>query len=261
MRGVGLIRGGQAGTFNAPYFDSTDPEDRNNDQLYGALSYFKSTSSAGTHDVKFGAERFSVIRTGGNSQSATGFVFLTDFLTTADGRPVLDANGELIPVFTSSPVGPGLTPFTRLQNWIPSRGSTLDITIDSFFVNDRWALNDHWSFNIGIRHEQVKSEATGDIVGVDTSVTVPRLGVVFDPRGDGKFKFDATYAEYSGRYNPSIIGTNGPVGQPSLITFQYVGPTGQGTNFDPASTSTTTWSPASTCRRRTSASRMGCRRR
>ena len=231
MRGVALIAGGQAGTFNAPYFDSTDPEDRNNDQLYGALSYFLSSANLGTHDFKLGAESFTVTRTGGNSQSATGFVFLTDFRAVG-GVPQLDANGRLIPVFTSSPIGG--TPFTRLQQWIPTRGAVLDITTDSYFLNDRWTLNNHWAFNLGIRHEQVKSEATGGLIGVDTSTTVPRLGVVFDPRGDGKWKFDATYSEYAGRYNPSIIGTNGPVGQPSLIQYQYVGPTGQGRDFAPA---------------------------
>ncbi len=231
MRGVGLIPGGLAGTFNAPYFDATDPEDRNNDQLYGALSYFLGTDKLGTHDLKFGAESFTVTRTGGNSQSASGFVFLTDFRASG-GSPVLDANGELIPVFTRSPIGG--TPFTRLQNWIPTRGAELDVTTDSFFINDRWTLNERWSFNLGVRHEQVESEATGGIFGVDTDTTVPRLGVMFDPKGDGQWKFDATYSEYSGRYNPSIIGTNGPVGQPSLITYQYIGPTGQGTNFAPA---------------------------
>ena len=231
MRGVGLIPGGLAGTYNAPYFDSTDPEDRNNDQLYGAASYYLATDNVGTHDLKAGLESFTVTRTGGNSQSATSFVFLTDFKA-AGGSPVYDANGELIPVFTRSPVGG--TPFTRLQNFIPTRGAELDVTTDSIFINDRWTLNDHWSFNLGIRHEMVDSEATGNIFGIDTDTTVPRLGAMFDPKGDGTWTFDATYSEYSGRYNPSVIGTNGPVGNPALVTYQYVGPTGEGTNFAPA---------------------------
>ncbi len=231
MRGQGLLPGSSTGTYNHPYFDSTDPEDRNNDQLYGALSYFWAAPKAGTHDFKLGAERFTVTRTGGNSQSASGFVFLTDFKT-AGGQPVLDSSGQLIPVFTTSPLDK--TAFTRVQQWIPTRGAELDITTDSYFLNDRWALNDHWAFNLGIRHERVKSVATGDLVGVDTTSTVPRIGVSFDPMADGKYKFDATYSEYSGRYNPSIIGTNGPVGNPSLITMQYLGPTGEGTDFAPA---------------------------
>ncbi|MCL4838318.1 MAG: TonB-dependent receptor [Thermoanaerobaculia bacterium] len=231
MRGVALLPGTNAGTFNAPYFDATDPEDRNNEQLYGSLSWFLSSETWGSHDLKAGAERFTVIRTGGNSQSASGYVFLTDYKAVG-GQPVYDANGRLIPVFTNSPVGG--TSFTRLQNWIATRGAELDITTDSYFVNDRWNLNKNWSFNIGLRYEQTRSDATGGITGVDTDTLTPRLGISFDPRGDGKFKFDATYAEYGGRYNPSIIGRNTPVGNPAQILYQYVGPTGEGVDFAPA---------------------------
>jgi hypothetical protein len=232
-RHFGLLPGTAAGggTFVAPYFDSTDPEDRDNKQMYAALSYFWAPRRFGSHDIKVGAERFSVIRTGGNSQSATGYVFSTDYKA-AGGAPVLDSSGRMIPVYTSSPVGG--TPYTRLTQWIPTRGAALDITTDSFFFNDRWNLNTQWSFSLGIRHEQTTSEATGGIVGVDTTTTDPRIGVMFDPFRDGRFKFDATYGRYSGRYNPSIIGRNTPVGNPASITMQYIGPSGEGRAFAPA---------------------------
>lgn len=232
-RHFGLLPGTAAGggTFNAPYFDSTDPEDRDNEQIYAALSYFWAPPNLGSHDIKFGVERFTVIRTGGNSQSATGFVFLTDYKATG-GSPVLDSSGRMIPVYTSSPIGG--TPFTRLTQWIPTRGAELDITTDSFFLNDRWNLSTQWSFNFGVRHEQTTSEATGGIVGVDTTTTDPRVGISFDPLRDGRFKLDATYGRYSGRYNPSIIGRNTPVGNPASISFQYTGPSGEGRGFAPA---------------------------
>ncbi|HEY0593074.1 MAG TPA: TonB-dependent receptor, partial [Thermoanaerobaculia bacterium] len=114
------------------------------------------------------------------------------------------------------------------------RGAELDITTDSYFINDRWNLSSQWSFSLGVRHEQTRSEATGGIVGVDTNTTDPRIGVMFDPLRDGRFKFDATYGRYSGRYNPSIIGRNTPVGNPASITMQYVGPSGEGRGFAPA---------------------------
>ncbi|HEY0592058.1 MAG TPA: TonB-dependent receptor, partial [Thermoanaerobaculia bacterium] len=165
-RHFGLLPGTAAGggTFVAPYFDSTDPEDRDNEQMYAALSYFWAPPRLGSHDIKLGAERFTVVRTGGNSQSATGFVFSTDYKA-AGGSPVLDSEGRMIPVYTSSPVGG--TPFTRVTQWIPTRGAELDITTDSYFINDRWNLSSQWSFSLGVRHEQTRSEATGGIVGVD----------------------------------------------------------------------------------------------
>lgn len=216
--------GNVAGTFNAPYFDATDPEDRNNDQLSGSLSYFLTSDRLGSHDIKVGAERFTVTRTGGNGQSATDYVFYTGYAVNGS-TPVLDANGRLIPVFRQVA--------TRLGWWVPTRGAQLDITTDSFFINDRWDVNDRLTLNLGIRHEIVESEATGGIVGVDTDTTVPRLGLSYDPLGNGKYKIDVTYAEYAGRYNPAIIGGNSPVGSPALLYGYYVGPEGQGRDFAP----------------------------
>ena len=68
--------------------------------------------------------------------------------------PALDASGRLIPVFETG----------FLNQWIPERGSRLETNTQSLYVNDRWQLNDKWAFNLGVRYEQVDSEATGDIV-------------------------------------------------------------------------------------------------
>lgn len=217
------------GTFNAPYFDSTDPEDRNNEQLFGALSWF-TTAGAGSHDVKGGVERFTVTRTGGNSQSSTNYVFYTGYQV-INGVPQYDAGGSLIPVF--NPRQSGRTDDTRIAYWVASRGATLDIKTDSFFLQDRWDLDARWSFNIGIRHERVRSEATGGIEAVDTDTTVPRLGVTFDPLGSGRFKLDVTYAEYAGAYNPVFVGANSNVGNPNVLYGFYTGPAGAGRNFAP----------------------------
>ena len=50
--------------FNAPYFDATDPEDRNNEQLAGSVSYFLTTSKTGSHDVKAGVGALQLERHG-----------------------------------------------------------------------------------------------------------------------------------------------------------------------------------------------------
>ena len=75
--------------FNAPYFDATDPEDRNNEQLAGCVSYFLTTSRGGSHDVKGGWERFNSSDKGGNSQTSTGYVYWTPYLTSG-GEPVCE---------------------------------------------------------------------------------------------------------------------------------------------------------------------------
>jgi hypothetical protein len=211
--------------YNAPYFDATDPEDRNNRQMSGALSYFLSTRSLGKHDIKVGFENYRSTRTGGNSQSPTNFVFYTDYLTDAAGKPVFDSNGFVIPVFT-----PGVS---QLQNWIAQRGSQIDLTTNSAYVNDKWSLNNHWSFNVGVRAEWAKGEASSGVQPVDASRIVPRLGAAFDVRGDGRFKLEGTYSHYSGKYSETQFANNTNVGNPDYIYYVYSGPAGQGRDFAP----------------------------
>ena len=64
------------GHYNAPYFDATDPEERNNQQLTGNVTSFLNTENRGRHELKVGYEWFRSQRTGGNSQSSTGYVIM-----------------------------------------------------------------------------------------------------------------------------------------------------------------------------------------
>jgi hypothetical protein len=213
--------------YHAPFFSALDPEDRDNKQFAGSVTYFLTTGSLGTHNLKGGGERFTSSRVGGNSQSATNYVFLSDYLITG-GVPALDAEGRLIPLFV-----PGVS---QVQNWLPTLGATMDITTNSFYVQDHWAASSRLSFDLGVRFEKANSEATGDIVGADTHSIVPRLGVSFDPLGDGKWTLQATYAHYSGKYSDVQYARNTNVGSPSRVTYQYTGPAGQGFDFTPGMT-------------------------
>jgi hypothetical protein len=210
--------------YNSPYFDSNDPENRNNRQVTGSLTYFLTTKATGTHDIKVGYENFQTTRTGGNSQTATNYVFQTDYLLNGS-VPALDGNRKPIPVFTPT--------LSRIQNWVATRGAELDITTQSLFAHDRWAINSRLTLDLGVRGEFVSSEATGGIVGVDTSNWVPRLGASWDVTGDGSTILQGSYARYAGKYSEAQIGRNTAVGTPDLLTLEYRGPAGQGLNFAP----------------------------
>ena len=213
------------GHYNAPYFDATDPENRNNRQVHGNVTWFAETPSLGTHSVKGGFERYTSTVTGGNSQSSTGYVFDADYAVGPDGAPLLDANDRLIPVFVNGQ--------SLIENWLPERGARIDITTLSFFVNDDWAVGEHLSLNLGVRGEVVDSETNSGIVTVDTSSIVPRLGVAYDPIGDGRYTVQATWSHYAGRYNDSQFANGTNVGNPSLLYGVYTGPNGQGRDFAP----------------------------
>ncbi len=211
--------------FNAAYFDRNDPEDRDNNQITGAVSYFGSRPGWGTHDVKAGIERFELILRGGNSQSSTGYIFNTDYLAVA-GKPVIDANGRVVPVWI-----PGAS---TIGNSIPTRGAEIDITTTSFYVQDRWSPTARLSLDIGLRYEHALSEATGGATGADAGSWVPRIGATYDATGSGRTVLGASYAHYSGRYTSSIFGRNTTVANPARVTSVYNGPAGQGLDFAPA---------------------------
>ena len=212
--------------YNAPHFDFVnDPEERNNQQVTGNLSYFLSTESAGSHAIKSGAERFTSTRIGGNSQSQTGFAYDANFKTDASGQPIFDGNGRLVPLWI--PGG------ALIETITADRGAQLDVRTTSLFLQDNWALNDRWSVMLGMRFENVSSEATGNFVGVDTSTVVPRLGASYDVGGDGQHVVKATYGHYAGSYNLGLLGQNTTVGNPTNLFGIYGGPAGEGLDFAP----------------------------
>jgi outer membrane receptor for ferrienterochelin and colicin len=192
--------------YNAPYFDATDPENRNNRQIGGNVTSF--WNAAGRHETKLGYEFFRSQRTGGNSQSSTSYVFNADF-EMIGGLPV--------PHFV-----PGET---YVENYVATRGATMNINNQSAYLQDTWTVSDRLTANLGLRFEQVKVESTGDIVSVNTSPRiVPRLGLSYDLTGDGATVLHATYGQYSGRYSEAQVGGNSPVGSPATLSRYYQGP-------------------------------------
>ena len=210
--------------FGPAYFDRTDPEDRDNNQLTGSVSYFGSRAGWGSHDVKAGFEAFSLILRGGNSQSSTGYLFNTDFATTG-GRPLTDATGRVVPVWI-----PGST---SVGNTLPTRGAELDIRTTAFYLQDRWTLA-RFTFDLGMRYEHAASEATGGAPSIGAQSLAPRLAASYQLREDGSTVIGGSYAHYSGRYTSSIFGRNTPVANSGRVTSVYNGPAGQGYDFAPA---------------------------
>src|SRR5262249_35909983 len=146
--------------FNAPYFDATDPENRNNRQLTGSVTSF--WNFHGRHETKAGFEWFRSQRMGGNSQSSTSYVFNSDCATDANGLPLLDADGRAIPLFVAG--------LSSIDFFPATRGGTMNIDNNSAFVQDHWAINGHWSADLGARFEHVKALSTpSDIQSIDSN--------------------------------------------------------------------------------------------
>jgi hypothetical protein len=211
--------------YHAPYLDATDPEQRNNQQLTGSVSHLLSSPAAGTHDLKGGAEYFVSTGIGGNSQSSTGYVFVTDYAVDAAGKPLLEASGSPTPRFV-----PGQS---QVWNFQATRGAKIDIKTTSLYAQDRWTVNRRLTLDLGTRFEAVRSNATGDITAVDTRSIVPRLAAIVDLDGNGRTTLQASYGHYSGKYGQVQFSSNSNVSRPSEVDYVYSGPAGQGSAFAP----------------------------
>jgi hypothetical protein len=214
--------------YNAPYFDATDPEHRNNRQWTGSINYFLTTSSLGTHDLKLGGELFRTTEVGGNSQSATNYVFYYyPYVRNASGKPINDASGRIQPIFSSTGA-PEI-----LLNWLPIRGATANQDTNSAYLNDAWKINANLSANLGVRYESVSGNGPTGAPLASSHSWVPRLGVAYDLKGDGRWVFSGSYGEYSGGANPNYFQRGTNVGNPNLVEYLYTGPNGQGRDFGP----------------------------
>ncbi|MCK6685085.1 MAG: TonB-dependent receptor [Thermoanaerobaculia bacterium] len=198
--------------FWAPYFCGNCPgsnEDRNNDDILAKGTLFLSTKGLGSHNVAFGYQNFGVQRTSNNYQSPTGFVlFSTD---------VNYINGTLYPVIDND-LNAGLVWYPVLA---PSQGS--DVRTWSIFVNDTWKLNNHLSFNVGLRYDKNDAEDSQGAKTADDSSFSPRLSATYDVKGDGSLRVMASYAQYVGQLQENQVSAGSGAGTPAIYYWYWFG--------------------------------------
>lgn len=199
--------------FGAPLFGSAlGDKVRKTENVLLKGSWYASTASLGTHNIVFGYDDFLNSLKEDNSQSGS------DFMIYAFTSPTRDANGNVL-----ATLGEG-----DYIIWWPileaSRGN--EFTTKSFFVNDKWDLNSHWSFNLGVRFDSNEGvDQAGAKVADDSSIS-PRLGTTWDVRGDGRLRVNATYGQYASKVaNGNVGDAASPAGSPSILYWYYGGPT------------------------------------
>ncbi|MFP5247288.1 MAG: TonB-dependent receptor domain-containing protein [Thermoanaerobaculia bacterium] len=209
---------GAVGVANAPYFcGSCDNEQRNNELITAKLTYFLGTSGFGTHNIVGGVDRYNEFRLSNNYQSPTNFVIIPTQVA-----PVLNGANQAVFTFTEFDF------FAYYPVEIPSIGS--DITTQSVFLNDKWDLNSHWSFNLGARYDRTEGNDSEGNPTADDSALSPRVGATYDISGNGRVKLSASYGKYIGRLAEGVQGSGSAAGEPWGIYFLYDGPTITGTS-------------------------------
>ncbi|HKH46027.1 MAG TPA: TonB-dependent receptor [Thermoanaerobaculia bacterium] len=221
INGTLMVDGTTAFRWWSPTFCGVcTPEGRSNENLLAKASWFVSSDSLGSHDLAFGYDTFDDQRLANNHQSGSDFRIIT--------RSAIQRNGVVYPVLFSDPNGT-LNQFIQFNPILKSAEST-HFNTNSIFVNDKWRLNDHWSFNLGVRYDENDGEdAEGKKVADDSKIT-PRLSLAYDPRANGNWVFSLNYAEYVAAIANSQANSTSAAGNPATFQWAYGGPS---INTDP----------------------------
>jgi outer membrane receptor for ferrienterochelin and colicin len=212
-------RGPLAGVANAPYFCGIcDNERRDNTQFTGKATYFLGTKALGTHNLVGGLEQYKEFRLANNFQSPTN---LTVWMYAT--APKRNPDGSVTYTYTS-----GTDDIEYYPVEIPSIGS--DLKTRSAFVNDKWDLSSHFSFNLGGRYDVTTAVDSAGNKTADESTFSPRLGVIYDVAGNGRIRVNATYGKYVGRLAETVQGAGSNAGEPAAYYYYYEGPTVSGTS-------------------------------
>ncbi|HEX2164970.1 MAG TPA: TonB-dependent receptor [Thermoanaerobaculia bacterium] len=204
--------------YNPIFCGVCQQELRNNENILAKGSYFLNTESIGSHDFVFGADQFTDIRFAVNHQSASDFlVWDSDFTI---------AGENVFPTF--APVGnPQGLPDAWIGWWaVFNEGAAqpTDFETTSFYVNDRWQLNENWSFNLGARYDATDGTDGGGNQVLDDSKISPRVGATWDTQGDGDLVVTAnvgTYVAGIANTRADATSTGGAIG---LFLSRYTGP-------------------------------------
>ena len=198
-----------------------DDEERSNTDLIAKASYFLSTRGGGSHHLVLGFDSYNDHRFANNHQSGSDYRIL--------GTSTIVRGTDLLPVFL---------PSSTIIQWNPitlgSQGT--DLRTNSVFANDQWQFNSRLTFSLGVRWDGNQGEdAAGNTIS-DSSALSPRLSVVFDPKGDGRWSATGSFARYVSSLNTGISDVSAG-GNAATYQWPYLGPA---VNQDPNAALVTT---------------------
>lgn len=183
-------------------------KERNNKSAQVKGSYFLTTPTLGQHNVVAGWEDFHQLRVEDNYQSGSNYRLWGDFDF---------VNGNF--VFRANPTNSQVAYHPLLEE---SKGS--DFAVRSFFVNDKWDLNDNFSFNLGVRYDQANGKNQSKVTTVDDSAVSPRLGMTWDLQGNGRHRFSASYSKYASKVDQGAGDATSQGGRYGSYYWNYRGP-------------------------------------
>jgi outer membrane receptor for ferrienterochelin and colicin len=185
-------------------------EARDNRDIFGKATYFLSTKRLGSHSMTAGYDNFNDRRLANNHQSGSDYRIL--------GTTSTIVGTTIYPVF----LGDG----TTIIQWNPirsdSRGSSF--RTHSAFYNDSWRVGDRVTANLGLRYDKNNGADQAGRTVITEDAWSPRLGIVVDPRGDGRWSLTGSLSKYVTAVASSIADASSAAGNPETRQYLYRGP-------------------------------------
>ncbi len=201
------------GYFNNGIFNNNDGGDNRDNKTFNAkVSMF--WDAIGSHTTDIGVDYYKGTAKARNEQTATGFIFGVEDLSLNGGSDLLTSPG------TGSWGLPS-------DVWEFSSGSGEANNISyALFVNDKWTMDKHLSFSIGVRYDKFKAENESGKSTAAADGISPRLGLKYDILGDGNWLFSAAWARYNSKVLEGITNSVTRQGNPTEIDHPWVGGAG-----------------------------------
>jgi len=117
---------------------------------------------------------------------------------------------------------------TRLTVFDPLSGST-DSRVWGLYINDVWAPDPHWTFNLGARYDANHFKTSPENKVFNIGAFVPRLAASYDLKGDRKHVFKLSLGEYAGQISSGTFSTISVANLSPSRYYAYFG-TGHGSD-------------------------------
>jgi hypothetical protein len=187
-------------------------EQRDNDDVFVKGNYFLSKKGSGSHNISFGYDTFNDIRAADNYQSGSSYRIL--------GTNSVVRGTTVYPVLLTTGANRTLLEYDPIT--LASLGT--NFRTHSLFVNDNLRWNDTVTFNLGLRYDKNHGvDSMGNLTAKDSAFS-PRVGVVWDPKGNGDWSVTASFAKYVAGVANSIADSASSGGVPGAFQWQYNGP-------------------------------------
>jgi outer membrane receptor protein involved in Fe transport len=183
-------------------------KERNNKSAQLKASYFLSSKGLGEHNLTAGWDDFHQLRIEDNYQSGSNYRLWGDFITAGDQI-----------FFRANPTNSQVAYHPLLEE---SKGSDFDVS--SLFLNDKWELNPRFNFNIGVRYDKSNGKNQSKVTTVDDSAFSPRLGITYDPFGNGSHRFSASYSKFASKVDQGAGDATSQGGRYASYYWDYRGP-------------------------------------